>query len=88
MKHRVSIYSRFSSNSEAHASELLENREEMFTRYFNGSTVWTFFIKNTRPERVNTLQVVSTLYFVKRRLLDVKSDINPRVMKLELLRES
>ena len=37
----VTISSRFSSNSEAKASELLENHEEMFPRYyiFNCTTV-------------------------------------------------
>ena len=31
--YKANISSRFPSNSEAEASELLENREEMFTRY-------------------------------------------------------
>ena len=34
MYHRINISSRFSSNSEANASELLENLEDMFLRHY------------------------------------------------------
>ena len=51
--------SRFSSNSEAKASKLIENLEEMFLRYYMDSDIISRFKSSTMPycvtrfERVN-----------------------------------
>ena len=51
-KHWRNISSRFSSSSEAIASELLENIEEMFPRYYMKSDMFSMFKPLTIQERV------------------------------------
>ena len=52
---KISISSMFSSNSEASASELLENIEEIVTDNYI----------NTRLQRVNLLDISELTFFIK-----------------------
>ena len=56
--------SRFSSNSEADASELLENPEEMFPWYYMHSNILRMFIYSTTQQSITLYERVKHLYDV------------------------
>ena len=62
MQYRGNISSIFSSNSEANASELLENLEEMFSRYLQWVSIipWNLYLD------MDEMFVVQLLLFQKR----------------------